>query len=558
MAVPDFEVILSHLERRDVNTAVSKLERWTERFPTHPTTWIILAKVYETQGRWDDALKAWVEARFLLPNSPVVQEGKARALRKASPDGAKSQTPKLRDVVDETDLGLNESEGRKSRSSLSSKGPPQPHRTAPAGDNRSLISSSEPDEGARNGLRIGISQVTELLEGVRAAGQSLWSNLLRTILTTIGIVIGVLAVTSMGIIIDGIEQSFEQTLSSLGANVLRVQRQPAVRGPGYEWWKYADRPPIKEDVYRSIRERAQHAKAVTPVVGTSRRTSHRTQSVNEVSIQGATAQFSRVRSLQLDRGRFFSPMESRGGRNVVVISASLAEDLFSAGVALRRTFEIEGVPFRVIGVLKSQRGGAARAIIPYETFKQNFGLPESIIIDVSVRDTERLDEAEGELTGIVRTARGLDPTDSNNFKIVRQEQLREQLAPVKTTVYGVGLFLTALALLVGGIGVMNIMFVTVRERTKEIGIRKAVGAKRRTVLFQFLVEAVLICLLGGGIGLLGALGSEQLIATFLPGSLKAWHVLVALAGCISIGILFGLAPAWTAATSDPVEAIRYE
>jgi putative ABC transport system permease protein len=167
--------------------------------------------------------------------------------------------------------------------------------------------------------------------------------------------------------------------------------------------------------------------------------------------------------------------------------------------------------------------------------------------------------AIGELTGIIRTARGVEPGEANNFEINRQERIRESFAPVETAIWGVGLFLTALALVVGGIGVMNIMFVSVRERTKEIGIRKAVGAKKRTILMQFLIEAVIICLLGGalGVGLSGllAMGVNALgMTAVMPFS----TVLVAVGICVGVGLIFGVAPAWQAATADPIEALRYE
>ena len=390
------------------------------------------------------------------------------------------------------------------------------------------------------------------------AGGALWAHPLRAVLTTAGVVVGVLAVTSMGIVINGLERRFEQTLSALGASTLRVQRRPAVRGPGYEWWKYADRPPIRERVYRALRKRARRAVAVAPVVATRQAASHRTQSVADVVVQGTTVGFERIRALQLDRGRFFSPAESRGGRPVAVVSAALAEALFPAGVALRRTVEVDGRPYAVVGVLEPRRSGDERMIVPYDAFKRGFGLPESLVVEVSAGAPRRVERTEGEVIQVVRTARGLEPTDENDFSVVKQEQLRDQLAPVRATLYGVGLFLTALALLVGGIGVMNIMFVSVRERTREIGIRKAVGARRRSLLLQFLAEAVLICLVGGAIGLVGALGVERLVATVLPGALQGWLVLAALAGCTAVGLLFGLGPAWAAATADPVEAIRHE
>jgi len=178
---------------------------------------------------------------------------------------------------------------------------------------------------------------------------------------------------------------------------------------------------------------------------------------------------------------------------------------------------------------------------------------------VKVAPGATVERAEEELTGLLRTARDVAPGEENNFAINDQQQIRSSFSGTKVAIYGVGLFLTGLALLVGGIGVMNIMFVSVRERTKEIGIRKAVGAKKYTILLQFLIEAVVICLLGGFIGLgVSGLGALGVSALGFPASLPMQTVALAFGICVGVGILFGIAPAWQAATADPIEALRYE
>jgi putative ABC transport system permease protein len=182
----------------------------------------------------------------------------------------------------------------------------------------------------------------------------------------------------------------------------------------------------------------------------------------------------------------------------------------------------------------------------------------SVSVQVKVAEAALVEEAKDELTGIVRAARGLDAMEENDFEINEQQSLREQLAPVKLTIYFIGIFLTALALLVGGIGVMNIMFVSVKERTREIGIRKAVGAKRHAILIQFLIEAVIICLLGGLIGVLLSVVLTVVINLFITALLPAATVAVAFLICLGVGVIFGLAPAWAAAKAEPIEALRYE
>jgi len=179
-------------------------------------------------------------------------------------------------------------------------------------------------------------------------------------------------------------------------------------------------------------------------------------------------------------------------------------------------------------------------------------------VQVRAASPQLITEVRDEITGVVRTARQIDAMEENNFEINEQESLREQLAPVRLAIYSIGIFLTALALLVGGIGVMNIMFVSVKERTREIGIRKAVGARRSTILLQFLIEAVLVCLMGGLLGVLLSLPIAWAISFVLPASLGLGVILIAFGICVMVGVAFGLAPAWQAAKAHPIEALRYE
>jgi putative ABC transport system permease protein len=181
-----------------------------------------------------------------------------------------------------------------------------------------------------------------------------------------------------------------------------------------------------------------------------------------------------------------------------------------------------------------------------------------VTVKVKVVSDEAIDEAEDELTGIVRIARRLKPGEPNNFEINRQEAFREQFDGVKTIIYGIGLFLTALSLVVGGIGVMNIMFVSVKERTREIGIRKAVGATGRAIMTQFLLEAIFVCMAGGAIGIAISYGVAQLINSFFTAVLSPATVVLAFSICVGIGIVFGFVPARTAAKSHPIEALHHE
>jgi putative ABC transport system permease protein len=408
--------------------------------------------------------------------------------------------------------------------------------------------------------------VFEVVEGLRIAGQAIWANKLRSTLTTLGVIIGIAAVTLMATVINGIDQEFETALSRIGSDVLYVSKTPNnSRG---EWWRYRNRPPIRPELATAIRDQAQFAEAVAPITDADRTVKYNERDIQPEEITGSTPEYGRIRSVELAKGRFLTQADERGARNVCVIGATIANELFPVASPLGKTITLGEAPCQVIGVQEkegdtmfSAPSADERVIIPFSTFEKLFGVSRDrdIMIMEKVASSTTLDRARGELTGILRMARGVAPGADNNFSIIDQQQIRSQFSSVKLGIYGVGLFLTGLALVVGGIGVMNIMFVSVRERTKEIGIRKAVGAKQRTILFQFLVEAVIVCLIGGIIGLgVSALGAMGVRALGFAAALPMQTVVLAFGICVGVGILFGIAPAWQAATADPIEALRYE
>lgn len=407
----------------------------------------------------------------------------------------------------------------------------------------------------------------DIVEGVRIAVQAIWANRMRSLLTTLGVIIGIAAVTLMATVIDGLNQEFEQTLSQLGTDVLYVDQFPWGNNTGAEWWRFRNRPGIQPALAQTIRDRSRHADAVAPMTSTDRSAQYRGRTL-EVEIVGSTPEYGRIRDVNLDQGRFLTEGDERGGRNVCVIGASVADQLFPIARPQGKTIRMGGVPCRVVGVQEREGeglfgGGSAdeRVIIPFSTYDKLFGISRrwGVEIMVKVQSGVPMERAEDELTGILRTARDVAPGEENNFAINDQDQIRASFSGTKAAIYGVGLFLTGLALVVGGIGVMNIMFVSVRERTKEIGIRKAVGAKKYTILLQFLIEAVIVCLIGGLIGLgLSALGAMGISALGFTTSLPMQTVVIAFVICVGVGILFGIAPAWQAATADPIEALRYE
>lgn len=411
--------------------------------------------------------------------------------------------------------------------------------------------------------------VFEVIEGIRIAAQAIWTNKMRSSLTALGVVIGIAAVTLMATVINGLDQELDKAFSQLGTDVLYVNQFSWEEDADQERRRLRNRPGIQPTLAQTIRERSRLTETAAPMVNTDRQITYQGQEM-EAEIRGSPPQYGRIRNVELRAGRFYTQAEERASRHLCIIGATVANELFPAISALDKEIKMGSVPCTVVGVQtkkgESELGGLGspddRVLIPFSTYDEIFGVSRrgrGVTVMAKANSPTLMDQAEEELIGIVRTARGVRPGEQNNFAINDQRQIMENFTGVRIAIYGVGLFLTGLALVVGGIGVMNIMFVSVRERTKEIGIRKAVGAKQRAILFQFLVEAVIVCLIGGVIGLgVSALGAMGVSALGFTVSLPLQTIVIAFMVCVGVGVLFGVAPAWQAATADPIEALRYE
>ncbi len=410
----------------------------------------------------------------------------------------------------------------------------------------------------------------ELSEAVRIAFAQIHANKLRSSLTALGVIIGIVAVTLMGTAILGIDAGVERSLAGFGDDVLYVTKWPW--RDVSDWWNFRNRREIDMDNAGPINEWiAEHPdralKVAVPSVHWGASVLRGEYRVNSIRIVGTTSDLGRIVRSDMKEGRFFTEIESRGGRNVVVIGFDVADALFPNESPIGRNVRIRSQQYMVVGVAARQGSFLglfswdSQVIMPIAAFARSFPIrwasPE---IRVQF-ELGRMDEAKDDLRGIMRRLRRLGPEKREDFEINSQQIIREQLDPIKQKIALGGLFITGLALFVGAIGIMNITYVSVKERTKEIGTRKALGARRRTILLQFLIEAVSICVLGGAGGLAAAAGLSFAAGTLFPSFPLVFSAgLVALGLGISIftGVFSGFAPAWQASKLDPVVALRYE
>ncbi|MFO1498537.1 MAG: ABC transporter permease [Verrucomicrobiota bacterium] len=403
--------------------------------------------------------------------------------------------------------------------------------------------------------------VDEFRESLAISWSAIRANKLRSGLTTLGVVIGIVTVTLMGTAIESIGRSFTRTLGQLGADVLYVEKWPPFEEQ--EWWKVRNRRDLTIQHARLIERQATMAQLVSHEAFYNTTVKRHTRSASGVTVVGTTALNFLARNFTISDGRFMSVSEVEGGRPVCVLGADIAKKFFPHESPLGQKLAIGGQGYLVVGVMAPfdkflGLGSDNHVIIPISQFTSQFDAQPNVTILVKVADLDRLEDAREEVRGILRKARGLAPKQPDDFGIVQQDVFLKFFGRVGRMLGAAGLFITGLSLFVGGIGIMNIMFVSVAERTREIGLRKAIGAKRRTILLQFLMEAAGICLIGGLIGLAIAFPVTLAMPKFLDARLSPGIVLLALVVSAATGVISGFLPAWRAAKMNPVDALRSE
>ncbi|PLX32069.1 MAG: peptide ABC transporter permease [Ignavibacteria bacterium] len=407
----------------------------------------------------------------------------------------------------------------------------------------------------------------DIRESISMAMAALKANKLRAFLTLLGVVIGVFSFIGVMTGISVLQDSIESSFNVLGSNTLLVQKYPAIHtGPGSRM-KYRNRKDISIEHGMYVRENSRLAQYVNVQANTwGGVVQYRNKKTNpNVQIIGGTPEIIFTQNRDMQDGRVYNEQELEYGRNVVVLGADIVRLIMPTEYPIGKEVRINGTPMRVIGVVEPKGGmfgGNADnfVLMPLTTFGNHFGRARRVNIQARAPDQNSYDAMTDEIIGLLRVTRRVPPGEDNDFEIVSNESLISEVNNLTFLIRAGTGAVSAIALIAAGIGIMNIMLVSVSERTREIGVRKAIGATKRTILTQFLIEAVVICQIGGLIGIAMGLGGGNILAVMLdiPPVLPIGWAIVGLVVTSIIGIAFGVYPAWKAANLDPIEALRYE
>lgn len=404
----------------------------------------------------------------------------------------------------------------------------------------------------------------DLWEGIKIAFQALRASKMRTLLTTLGIVIGISTVIMIHSIIIGLNQSFYTSISALGSDTLYIGKFSWMSRT--DWIEARNRKDmtLKREA-KAIKEYATLAKAVAPTVTAQRAVKYESETLKDVNIIGTNDEYAITSNVVPEFGRMLSKQDVDHRRNVCVIGWEVSDKVFKNKNPLGRDLLIGSHRFRIIGILE-KRGNLLgnnldnQVIIPIGIFQKLYGSRRWLTIEVKVTEPGIIEEAKDEITGILRRVRKVAPQHENDFAINQQDMIADMYKRLTTALYAFAFGVGSIALIVGGIGIMNILLVSVTERTKEIGIRKAIGARNKDIMLQFLIESLVVTAIGGIIGIIAGFVFAQIIAasTFLSATISPVSIAIGVIFIFIVGTFFGLFPAYKAAKLDPIEALRYE
>lgn len=411
--------------------------------------------------------------------------------------------------------------------------------------------------------------LVEGIEGVKLALDSIWSNKFRSFMTILGVLIGVASVIAMVAIIEGVDSSVKGSIENLGSNVLYVTKYP----PDTDYDNLSDeernRKPITIEEAEVIREQCPSVGAISPQDYYRRPggnvAKHKDQVVSRPAFFGTTPDYEQVNNVFAEQGRFFTEAEEHHAARVCVIGQDIADGLFPDSDPVGETITVNSTKFTVLGVMEKKSTSLDDSpddyiAIPLTTFLKIHPWEKELFLSVSAKSPELIDQAREEIINALRLHRGVPYDKENDFAIFTQESLLELYEDITGTIVIVMLVISSIGLMVGGVGVLNIMLVSVTERTREIGVRKAIGARKFNILFQFLIEAITLSCSGGSIGIVVGLLVSLLITsiTGLPFAIPVTGILMGFTVSVGVGLISGVYPAYRASGVDPVISLRYE
>lgn len=399
------------------------------------------------------------------------------------------------------------------------------------------------------------------------AVQELWKNKLRTFLSLLGVTFGIFCIISVLATVNSLEQNIQNEVKSLGSNTIYVDKWDYSGGPNYPWWKFVNRPAPKYEEMMGIKQRTPSAKFVSFKISTQDNLDYEGNQLSNVQLYGVSEEFSEIQPVEIAAGRYLSESEFQLGSSVAVIGNKVAEDFFgSPEAAIGKQVQARGKKFTVLGVIKKQGntflGGWQfdQSLVTSYRMGRNImdGRRSDPLIMVQGQDYVSSKQLKDDLMSTMRALHKLSPTQEDNFSLNDINDFSQAISDIFVNLNLGGWAIAVLSLIVGMFGVANIMFVSVRERTSQIGLKKAIGAKKGVILTEFLLEAAFLCVIGGLIGLALVFALTQVLTLVLnfPVFISLSNMILAILLCVVVGILAGYIPARQAARLDPVVAIR--
>jgi len=405
----------------------------------------------------------------------------------------------------------------------------------------------------------------EFTEAVKIAAASLWAHKLRSVLTLLGVVIGVTSVIAVVSFINGLNSYVSEKIFNLGADVFLVNRGPSIITNIDDFLETQKRKKFTLEDYEAVRDLCQSCADVGATAGQMAEVRYGTNSVTDSRLRAYSFTMPIIADLELHAGRYATHSEQLRAAAVCVIGWDIYENLFPGVDALGKEIRVNNDPCEVVGIGKKLGSALGQSrdnyvILPITTYQKSYGTSQSVRIWGKGREADKLDASMDEVRQILRGRRHLKPNDKDDFVIETNASFLSIWASISSAFFGVTVAIASISLFVGGIVIMNIMLVSVTERTQEIGLRKSIGARRSDILLQFLIESATIAAIGGLWGIAGGILVAQVVSwvTPLPSAIKLWSVVAGLLVSTFVGLFFGIYPASKAAKLDPVEALRAE